>query len=281
MEYTNKLDLPSSLVETLKKHDSDYIATKSDEKFSATGLLNPPHQTKLLKFHGGKLTEDVSDRIWLLLGSAIHGILEAGETSEQLIEERFFATVDGIKISGMIDVYSNGKISDWKVTSVYTLDNVERLRKFEEQLNILAYLMRVNNFEVDKLEIVAILRDWGRRHAVKHPAQVETLNINLWSLEEQETFIKERLALHLADDNEFCSMTDRWNKGDKFAVMKKGRKSAIRLHDTEAEAIARMEAEQEAKPKDKFYLEVRKGENVRCLSYCPVAKFCEFGKSLI
>ena len=53
-------------------------------------------------------------------------------------------------------------------------------------------------------------------------------------------------------------------------MMKKGRKSAVRLLDSEEQA--------EAYVKDKNvkggYVEKREGENIRCDGYCSVREFC-------
>ena len=54
--------------------------------------------------------------------------------------------------------------------------------------------------------------------------------------------------------------------------MKPGRKSALSVHDTEADAWKAM--------KDGLTVEKRPGKSVRCESYCPVSDFCSFYKSL-
>jgi methionine salvage enolase-phosphatase E1 len=52
-----------------------------------------------------------------------------------------------------------------------------------------------------------------------------------------------------------------------FAVMKKGRKRALRLLESESEANALASEES-------GYIEFRVGESKRCQNYCNVAKFC-------
>ena len=60
--------------------------------------------------------------------------------------------------------------------------------------------------------------------------------------------------------------------------MKKGRKSALKLYDNKDMAEAITEIEQaRAKPGEKFFIEERPTEPVRCLDWCPVQKFCDFG----
>ena len=56
------------------------------------------------------------------------------------------------------------------------------------------------------------------------------------------------------------------------AVKKEGRKTAIRVYDTEAEATAHLG---ELDAKEKAFIEIRKGEPVRCTgNFCGVAAWC-------
>ena len=66
-----------------------------------------------------------------------------------------------------------------------------------------------------------------------------------------------------------CTPEERWLRPTKYAVMKKGRKRAIKLHDNETEAHGHAET----LGKDHL-VELRKGEAGRCEKYCPVALFC-------
>jgi hypothetical protein len=64
-----------------------------------------------------------------------------------------------------------------------------------------------------------------------------------------------------------CSDEDIWAKPSKWAVMQRGRKTAVKLYDTEADASASLASNQ--------YVEYRPGIATRCESYCPVAQFCD------
>jgi hypothetical protein len=80
----------------------------------------------------------------------------------------------------------------------------------------------------------------------------------------------------LADDDiPPCSKEERWEKGEKWAVMKNGRKSAIRLLDSEAEARDMAEG----LGKD-HYVAYRPGISVKCEDYCSACEYCSFYKSL-
>jgi hypothetical protein len=70
-----------------------------------------------------------------------------------------------------------------------------------------------------------------------------------------------------------CSQTERWQDQDKWAVMKHGRKSAIRLlyGYTDAQNYIANEVKKDI---DKHYIEKRPGLPKRCIDYCSVNKFC-------
>ena len=68
MIYTNKDGLPESLVRAVR---NEYY-NKGDADYSATELLRPPQINYLSHKHEQKLSEDVADVIYRLLGSGIH-----------------------------------------------------------------------------------------------------------------------------------------------------------------------------------------------------------------
>jgi hypothetical protein len=137
---------------------------------------------------------------------------------------------------------------------------------------------------VKKLEICALIRDWSRREAMVKPsypqAPIQIINIPMWTHDRTEAFIKERVEMHRdskvkADWDEelpLCTEEDRWIRETKYAVKKEGRKTAVRVLDSEQEAkdlLATMT------DKDKGFIEIRKGEAVRCTgNFCGVAQWC-------
>lgn len=277
-KLTNKLNLPQPLVKAVARDTYD----KGDCDISVTSLLKPPQIVALEKRHEEEITEDVSDRIWSLLGQTIHGILErADETA--ISERRLYVDVGGWRVGGKMDrfVLKEGLLQDYKFTSVYKVRDGVPL-EFAQQLNIYAYLLRKNGDEVKKLEIVAILRDWSKNAAAREdnypPNQVVVLDVPIIPDAEVEAFIKERVALHqaaAAGNIEPCSKEDRWAKDDVYAVMKKGQKRAVRLTNSKEAAELVM-----AGLPPGHYIEFREGESVRCKSYCAVAPFCVQYKKL-
>ena len=287
MKYTNKHNIPQEIINAV--HNDNYSRGKAT--ISATGLLQPPRIRLLAQEHYDKLTIDVSDEIWKLLGQSVHTILErANENSEDTItEQRMFATVKDWTVSGQtdsIDVKSK-ILKDYKVTSVWSIVSAlqEGKAEWEQQLNIYAYLYKQNTGKtIAQLNIIAIARDWNKNQYLRSggdypPSPITVLNIDLWSDEEQEAFINQRVSIHqeaevdylINDKLPLCTDEERWRRKDTYRVEKKGRKTAVRVLDTQEEANEYIGGH-----KDSKLLKVveAKGECIRCANYCDVAEFC-------
>jgi hypothetical protein len=103
------------------------------------------------------------------------------------------------------------------------------------------------------------------------------VDIPIWEMAVTEKFIRDRIEAHRqakvahdwGDELPLCTDADRWVRGDKWAVMKEGRKTAVRVYDNSEEAIAL------ALTDSKFNVVERKGEPVRCTgNFCGVAAWC-------
>ncbi len=161
MILTNRLGLPKAF--ELAVAADPYDKGRSD--VTVTGLLNPPRQRVLVEQHKDEVTEDVSDRIWSLFGSAIHNILErAGAEVGDKVEERLYTTINGWTVGGKFDSVriKEKKLTDYKTTSVWTRVYGSRMGEWTEQVNMLAALCRLNGIEpIESLSIVALYRDWS------------------------------------------------------------------------------------------------------------------------
>ena len=71
---------------------------------SITALISAPRKRQLELRHQYEITEDASERVYMLLGSAVHAILERADTKDSLPEERLTAEVLGWTISGQPDL---------------------------------------------------------------------------------------------------------------------------------------------------------------------------------
>jgi len=281
MIITNKYNLPQTFVNVLKRPSY----SKGKANISATELISSPRIVQLRKLHAEEIEQDVSDMVWSIFGTAIHGVLEHGKDDHHLVEERLHTSVDGWAISGAIDlqiVNEDGTITvnDYKTVGAWSVMN-EKI-DWELQLNIYAWLVRkVKNTDVTKLEIVAIIRDWSRRDAAikaSYPdAPVKVIPVQLWPYERQQAFIEERIEIHsnalfdldTGDELPHCTSEEMWEKQTTYAVKKIGGVKARNVCDTNEEALAKV-----AEYGKEYEIEVRLGERTRCATFCSVSKWC-------
>ena len=283
MKITNKFNVPETLVALATR---DYY-TKGKSDYSVTEIISPPRIQRLRRKHFEEIEQDVSDMLWMLLGTALHVVAERSEVSGHTNEERLSAGINGIILSGAIDLQKDDEdgvtITDYKFTSAWALMNDKP--EWEQQQNIYKYLVeRVKKKPVKGLKICALIRDWSRRDAQNKPdypqAPIQVIDIPMWTFDRTEAFIKERVEMHRdskvsadwGDELPLCSEEERWVKQTTYAVKKDGRKTAIRVFDTQDEADDLLK---EMPEKDKGFIEIRKGEAVRCTgNFCGVSQWC-------
>ena len=278
MQLTNHHNLPETIINVIKRP----TYTKGKSNLSMTELLNSPRIVQLKRKHWDDLTEDAAGMVWSLFGTALHNILEHGKDDHHIVEERVFAEIDGMTISGAIDlqeVEEDGIIlSDYKTTSAWAVQNEKQ--DWHNQLNGYAFLVeKAKQRKVKKLQIVAIIRDWSSREAKQkdsYPqAPIVVIDIPLWSFEDREQYIRSRIHVHTEAFFEDetggeiapCTPEEMWEKPAKFAVMKEGGVRAKTVHDTLQEAEI-------ALPSKGYFIQHRPGERTRCDSFCQVSAFC-------
>jgi hypothetical protein len=272
------MGLPEALVKavSINRHNEP-------GKLSATTMLNGTKQIIIRDRHWDELEEDVADHFYALYGSTAHKMLE-DEGQDEFTEEFVAYDVDGITVTGRIDNYNMRKemIADYKTASVWKV----RYRNFDDwhrQGMIYAWLLIKNGFEVRKCQFIAILKDHSKRDAKRDssypqkPVYVYEFDVTEEGLAEIQTFIEEKishykLCIEMADnDIPPCTSEERWEKPTKYAVMKEGRKSAVRVMDTKegAEKLA-------ADLGKNHSVQIRPGESTRCAEYCSCNGFCNF-----
>ena len=218
MTLTNRFNLPDSIFRAI----SNDPYSKGDADISTTELINVPQAVALMKRYKDKIQEDVSERIWSLVGQAVHVILERATPDESIAEKRYFRNVLGWKISGAVDLIEENTLFDYKVTGVFTFIYGSRIKEWAAQANVNNWLRSAKWGSVDKLQNVLILRDWVKSKAGtgKYPdVQIVTVDLDLWDLKKAEDYVIERVKLHQeaqkCTDEELavkfpCSIEDRW-----------------------------------------------------------------------
>ena len=283
MEYTNIMNLPSSIVKAVT--NDPYDAGASD--ISVTSLIGPARKRQLTIKHKDELTEDVADRLFSLYGQIVHGIFERADLTDDdiITERRMFIERHGWRLSGRFDrfVLENHTIlQDYKFTSLWTVKDGCK-PEHEQQLNIYRLMLQEHGYTVDGLQIIAILRDWSKMRAQRDPGYpqkpVVIVDVPIWDKEKTEAYITERLTVHGNAQTELpeCTAEERWATEDCWAVKKKGNKTAVKgcakiISEDEATTIADGLTDSTGK---EHTFEFRQGESKRCGNYCEASSFCE------
>ncbi len=299
MIITNKHSIDEHLFKAIQQMSA---RAPSAERLSVTSLIDSPRIRQLTLRHWDDIEDDVSQRMWLVLGISVHALLEEKGGLNDLVEEPIRHDIDGTTISGRADIFTNdGVIKDWKTTSAWTSVFDPRGKKsWYYQMNVYKWLFEKAGFEVNKAKICCIYRDWTRMKArtnKEYPrmpygeveyntGQTETEMYTLMKHQSIEVYIRERVKLHklaaeLKDsDLPVCTPDEKWQNPKKYAVMKGKNKQAMRggIRNTLEEAREWANAKIASDPKlaDLLYIVERPQQSMRCSDYCPVRFICEY-----
>ena len=279
MKITNNYGVPETLVALASR---DYYS-KGKSDYSVTEIISPPRIQRLRSKYYSEMETDVTDMMWSLFGSAIHVVAERSQIDGYINEERMYLPVDGVVLSGAVDLQViDGDYIDivyYKFTSLYAIRGEKA--EWVAQLNIYGYMAsKLKGKKIRKLQICSFLRDWKAVEKLTKadypPSNIHMLDMPVWSEEKTLEFIRSRLdahrnskvALDWEEELPLCSDEERWIRETKYACHKQGKVRATKVFDNEAEANAFAE-------KEGLYVHVRKGEAVRCSrNYCGVSKWC-------
>ena len=288
--FTNTEGLPAPLVHAITSRDQNDEDVYNAIRVST--LLKPPLQAALQKLIGP--VEDVSDRIYALLGMTIHEIL-----AENMSQVRFYRECDEYTISGEPDYYvkepGGFTIYDWKISSVWEAIHGVKPERIE-QLNMYRWLMSgpKYNYKVTSLKVGYIFRDWSKLAVVREGGdypkkQVMIREVPIWSDQKVEEFVTERLLAFVKawrsvnylnnfgreiPDDVICTPDERWQKDTKYAVYKTAKSArATKLYD-EADWTTGVVERGLKQLGPEAWVEKRPGEATRCMYYCNVSNHC-------
>jgi hypothetical protein len=297
MKITNKYKVPEVILRAARND----TYSRGDSIKSVTQLIGSPRIDILRRINHHQMEEDITRRMWALLGRGVHNVLEHGAKGwkDYNVEERLSAVVNGWKVSGAIDVqkFDDGTygLIDWKMTAAYSVTSEPGGKKdWINQQNFYAWLMHeTKGIRVAKIEICVIVRDWREKEAqanTEYPeAPIVMIELPLWSLEEQEAYVKKRVGLHQNSEVAYmlrkglplCTHEEQWGQGDKWAVLKhENAKRATRVFDTKEAADDFIYGNTEKF--DSHLVERRAGKAVRCEgNYCGVNEWCNQYKGTV
>jgi hypothetical protein len=308
--YTNRSNLALS-VATWLAHDT-YDHNPDKNHFSATDLLKPIKQLVLAtRVPASQSIQDISGLVASRMGTAIHDSIEEAwvgsnrinnlialgipkgvakrivvnpvpseVTDDQIpvyLEQRSTKSIEGFNISGKFDFIGEGRVEDFKTTSVYTYIHRTNDAKYIMQGSIYRWL-NPDIITRDDMAIQFIFTDWSARDANIQknypPAKTLEHKLLLKPLLETEAFIRNKLKLFVKykdapeEAMPACTDEDLWRKDTVWKYYSKlDAKRATKNFDNPAEANAM------ASMKGGITKEV-KGKVVAC-RYCASFPVCK------
>lgn len=277
MVITNELNLPQALVDAC-----DVSPHNAPNTVSATTLKSGVREILLTKRHWEEMTDDVSDRIWTLFGTAVHALLEK-ESPDTFVEERFEQQIGNYKVTGRLDCYDMKQkiIFDYKTATTWKYKFAD-FSDWKFQGLVYAWLLKQQGLEVNECRFVAMFKDFSKSKAKfdkeypNKPVYVYRFDVTESDLAEIESKIISKVtelekSENLKDDElPLCTEEERWAKPSTFAVMKKGRKTALRVFEDKELAEKYLEAG------NGDYIEEREGSDGKCDGYCSCCEFCKY-----
>lgn len=282
-QYSNVSAVPLSLAVFLATDHYDY--NPDPNSISATALLKPIRQ--LILAARVPATEGVMDLIQMMpsrMGTAIHEGIENAwknnfpaamealgypkrvigqirinpkeeELSDDIIpiymEQRAAKQVGKYNVTGKYDFIGDGRVEDFKSTSVHTAIHATNDDKYIQQGSIYRWL-NPKIITKDQMAIQFIFTDWSRAKAMqdpKYPQQrIQQKILDLMSIQETEQFVKSKLNLidkHWDTPEEElpqCSNDDLWRSDPVFKYYKNPEKTArsTKNFDNRQDALIRL-----------------------------------------
>lgn len=264
--YTNKLNLPQQVINMMKRNTYD----SGDSAFSVTQLIDSPRIVQLKARHDYEM--DYASLWASFVGDLLHAALETGE-KEGLREQRLYAQIHGVIVSGQLDRYYIGSdiLLDYKTGGEASLFKFAK-PSWERQLNCYAALARRYGLTPKVLQVLRFAVDWRDDWTGGTPTDL--IEIPMWGDIAAEFYLEDRVDLHRAaekctdEELPLCTAEEMWEKPKTYAVMRKGVRRAQRVLDSYV-ACEDWMLEHDLDLNDKKYsIEERPGERTRCERFC-------------
>jgi len=203
--------------------------SKGDADISVTELINPPRARILDKLHYDEIEINADSLLEIKIGTAFHKEAERF-TRSGIAERRLSCDVLGWKISGGMDHYEGGVLTDYKTGSVWkaVYSKSGRIEEYEKQLNIYAHILRANSIPINELKIFIWFKDFNKKDFEKFSKDKKLFvpgtaagypekkwlyfNIKLWDSGVAEKFLYSCVTKHQKADQQLplCTVEETW-----------------------------------------------------------------------
>ena len=231
-----------------------------------------------------KINEEITNNEVNFAKKIIEKLKNGNAEKSSFIEEKFSVPVSNSRVTGQVDLYDmeRGIINDWKTASVYKIMKGDFSDWYKQGMTY-AWLLKQNGLDVRRCRFIALLKDHSMTKAEtdsSYPqAPVFTYEFEVTPEELEQageritTKVKDIEAAEFLGDDDIapCTAEERWADGEKWAVMKNGRKTAIRVFDTEIDA-----ENCAGELGNSHYVEHRPAVSRKCGKYCLCKDFCNY-----
>jgi hypothetical protein len=315
----NITNIPLSLAVFFATDDYDH--NPDPNTISATSIIKPLKQIVMgMRVNGGSASTDVSTLIPSRIGTALHTAIEASWRSKKLpetlkrlgipesvvkrikinptademtkdtipvyMELRREKSVQGIKVSGKYDFVAEGRLEDFKSTSVYAWIFKSNDEKYIMQGSIYRWL-NPDIITQDEMDIQFIFTDWSKSKArmdKQYPqSRTKRYPLKLKSAAEVESYLSSKIIKikNLIDEPESklpaCNDEDLWRSAAVWKYYKDPKKTSrsTKNFDNPTDANSRLIADG-----NKGIVIEMKGQ-VKACNYCNAIDICEQAKTYI
>lgn len=234
MIITNKNNHDELILKLITEDQNRYDPGDSD--ITCTKIIDSPRVVELTRQNKDRIIKDVEDLGPIFFGNAIHYYAETlmMNVPGAITEERYFGEFMGWVISGSADLMwrTTDTLYDYKVTTKGQINSSDRIAKWTAQENINRWL-NPNKDSIKHLKILAFAKD---AYTVRGDAWFVFIDLPIWTDEEVETYLTERITLHQAAREALPPCEDKWTSPEVFAVMRGTAKRAVKLCNTLEEA---------------------------------------------
>jgi hypothetical protein len=301
------MNYPKILIDAINASREQY---RSLGDYSTTQLIDPPRKVALGKRYANKVSPPIEAQVAAFIGTAIHAHFEKmlqkvnAKHPQYLLEKGVTVPIEVMEqgvhwsyrlLSGTFDILHLDKdLYDIKTCKVWKTIFDPDMVSWHQQQNIYAWLLSERGINVESINIIAVYMDWTAANAIRDRSYPQSpifmYPLRLWSKEEQTNYIRERLDLHVAQeetpDEELptCSREERWERfpdgaSVQYALMKNPTSKRAMKCESTMEAI--IKAANSMKVTGESFIEVRYAKRKRCETYCSVNEFCNHYRGYI
>lgn len=311
--YSNHSNISLPLAVFLATDDYDH----EDDVISATTLLKPIRQIVLTqRLNKDEVVVDISNLVSSRMGTAIHTAIEKAwlnpskaltdlgyppKVIERIkvnpdtvnkgdipvyMEKRSYKQVGKYRVSGKFDFVAEGKVQDFKSTSVFTYLNQSNAYKYALQGSIYRWL-NPDIITQDTMTIHYVFTDWNKVEAARNKTypsnRVLSQEYTLMSLTDTDRYVKsvidniDKYKNIPESELPYCTDEDLWRKPTVWKYYKNPNKleRSTKNFNTQSEALIQL-----VKDNSVGVVKEVKGQVVAC-RYCSAFSLCTQKDKLI